>query len=699
MKTRSVFRFFALSAIVAAAGCSTPEPAVEVPVESASSGATIKTTPEISPAALVEAPAAIQPAAVPTPTPEEMPEAAFAAPFTSHAVLQRDCPLPVWGTTVPGAAVEVALDDQVLKTVADESGAWKVEFPAQTAPGLGHTLALTVNGFRAKTLDDIAIGDVWLCSGQSNMDMNYGWGLTRGKEDIVTGNDPMMRLFDDKNAVSMDPLANLTKPAEWTMSDFAHSRGFSACGWFFGQALRKALPDVPIGLVEASWSGSPIKTWLSAEAYSAADPACATEYATASKAVRDYIANDGPAEFEKRMALWKAECAAKGDIHAEGTDYDDSTWQTVSVPVKFEKQFTANFDGRAWYRRAVDLAADQAAAEATLTLGPIDDADETWVNGTLVGSGLPCGAPRVYTVPAGVLREGRNVIAVRITDNQGVGGFTGKPDQFALKTGAGDIPLAGEWRSVGFAFDPKPKSGDVSSWTPTACYNAMLHPLFPMALKGAIWYQGCSDVGHAALYDKVFRAMAADWRAHFTHPDGMPIYLVQLAAFRETHEKPFNSAWADMRWTHMKLGETLEKSGAAVAIDIGHHTDIHPKDKKSVGERLARLALVRTYGKTDIVEAGPIPQSAALSGGKVVVSFKNAAGLATSDGEAVSGFQLVGADGKAVWAKAEIAGETVAVAVPEGLAPTKVRYAWDDYPVCNLVNGDALPSGPFELPL
>ena len=626
------------------------------------------------------------------------PVAAFAAPFTSHAVLQRDCPIPVWGTAAPGAKVDVSLDGQSASAVADDKGAWMAELPAQTTPGTGHTLALSVDGAPVKTLDDVAIGDVWLCSGQSNMDMSYGWGLTRGKEDIETTNDPLMRLFDDHNAASIVPLDALSKPTEWTASDFAHSRSFSACGWFFGQALRAKLPDVPIGLIEASWSGSPLKTWLSAEAYSAADPACAAEYTAVLQAIRDFDAMGGQAEFEKRLALWKAESDARGDIHAEGADYDDSTWKAVSLPITFEKQFDASFDGCAWYRRAFDLTAEQAAAgEATLTLGPIDDVDWTWVNGQFVGSNTVYSVPRVYKIPAGILREGRNVVAVRAIDDHGNGGFTGKPEVLALAVGVETIPLAGEWRSIGFAYDPKPKSGKVDSWTPTACYNAMLHPLFPMAIKGAIWYQGCSDVGHAPLYDRVFRAMAADWRAHFTHPDGMPIYLVQLAAFRETHGQPFNSAWAAMRWTHMQLGETLEKSGTAVAIDIGHHTDIHPKDKKSVGERLARLALARTYGIADIVEAGPIPQTASLADGKVVVAFKNAAGLATSDGEAVSSFQLVDADGKAVWAKAEIVGETVAVAVPEGFAPAKVRFAWDDYPVCNLVNGDALPCGPFEL--
>ena len=627
----------------------------------------------------------------------EGPEAAFAAPFTSHAVLQRDCPLPVWGTAAPGAEVGVALDVQVLRTTAGEDGVWRVEFPPQRQPGLGHSLVLSVGGSIAATLDDVAIGDVWLCSGQSNMDMPYHWGLTRGKEDIETVRDPMMRLFDDHNAASVEPLAALSKPAEWTASDFAYAKNFSACGWFFGQALRKAMPDVPIGLVEATWSGSPIRTWLSKEAYCGADPACPPEYARNMKNVADYEARGGKAEFEKRMERWKADNAGKSDIHAEAPDFDDSGWKTASLPVSFEKQFDSGFDGCVWYRREVVLSAAQAAAaDAALSLGPIDDRDSTYVNGVAIGALTEWTTPRNYKIPAGVLREGRNVIAVKAVDDQGGGGFWGKPEQMFLALGPERIPLAGPWRTLGFRYDPKPVSGEVNCWIPTACYNAMLHPLFPMALKGAIWYQGCSDVGNAPLYDRLFRAMAADWRAHFTHQGGMPIYLVQLAAYKETHANPSQSNWADMRWTHMKLGETLENSGTAVAIDIGDHTNIHPKDKKTVGERLARLALARTYGK-DIVEAGPIPLRIDRDGGRLVVSFKNAAGLATSDGGPVKGFQIQGVDGASAWADATIEGETVAVTVPEGVAPKFVRYAWDDYPVCNLVNGEALPAGPFSL--
>ena len=627
--------------------------------------------------------------------------AAFAAPFTSRAVLQRDCPLPVWGTAAPGAEVEVALDARTERAAAGPDGRWRVVFPPQTEPGAGHTLVLRAEGTTAAALDDIAIGDVWLCSGQSNMDMNYGWGLTRGREDMETADDPLMRLFDDRNAASLAPLADLSRPAEWTASDFAHAKGFSACGWFFGQALRKAMPEVPIGLIEASWSGSPIKTWLSREAYCGIDAGCEAAYRSAVANVADYEARGGKAEFDRRFALWTEECATRGDIHAEAPDCDDAGWREVALPGSFESQFGAGFDGCVWYRRAFDLSAAQAAApDAVLALGPIDDDDETWVNGVPVGATKGWTAERRYKVPSGVLREGRNVVAIRARDYSGGGGLWGRPEALALSFGASGlapVPLAGTWRASAFAFDPRPVSGEVDCRIPTACYNAMLHPLFPLALKGAIWYQGCTDVNMAPRYASYFRAMAADWRAHFTHPDGLPIYLVQLAAYLDTHDEPLDSRWAAMRWVQMRLGETVERCGTAVAIDVGDHGNIHPKDKKTVGERLARLALVRTYGRTDLVEAGPVPLRAERRGGCVAVAFKNAAGLATSDGGPVRGFQLVDGAGKAVWAEARTEGEAVLVSVPPGFEAARVRHAWDDYPVCNLVNGAALPCGPFEL--
>ena len=645
--------------------------------------------------------------------------------FGSHAVLQRDVKLPVWGTAEPGANVKVRLvrdgadEGNAIETVAvaGADGRWRAVLPPHPAGGPFRLSAgyLSAAGSDAPLVaEDVLFGDVWLCSGQSNMDMSYGWGLTRGKEDMETADDPWMRLFDDRNAASITPLDDLSKPAAWTGSGFAHAKTFSACGWFFGQALRKAMPDVPIGLIEASWSGSPIKTWLSAEAYRSVGPEQSAEVDKALADLAAYDAAGGKAEYERRLALWKAECATKGDIAAEGAGFDDSSWAEAEVPVRFEDQFDKSFDGCAWYRRSFDLTAAQAAGGATLSLGTIDDVDVAWVNGVLVGSNAVWNVPSVYKVPAGVLREGRNVVAVKVVDIGKAGGFTGKPGDVALAAADGSsVALAGAWRSEGFRYDPPPANGEVNSWTPTACYNAMLHPLFPMALKGAIWYQGCSDVGgRGPLYEKKFRAMAEDWRAHFTHPDGLPVYVVQLAAYLETHAEPYDSWWADVRWSQMKLGETLPKCGTAVAIDIGHHTDIHPKDKKSVGERLARLALRRTYGKESVVEAGPIPLAAELDasrpalaptpagggGREIVVPFRNGP-LKTSDGGPVRGFQLVGDYGVTVPAAATIRGDSVAVAVPAGAKPRRVRYAWDDYPDCNLVNGEGLPCGPFQLAL
>ena len=282
------------------------------------------------------------------------------------------------------------------------------------------------------------------------------------------------------------------------------------------------------------------------------------------------------------------------------------------------------------------------------------------------------------------------------------------------------IPLAGEWKFKAFPAEPRPVDpSSPSSWDIAACHNGMVAPLFGMAAKGAIWYQGCSDVGSEALYGREFPAMVEAWRRGFAHDGaGFPVYLVQLAAFKETHAEPFDSAWARMRWTQMKLGETVPHCGTAVALDVGAHNDIHPKDKKTVGERLARLALARSYGRKGVEgEAGPIPRAGALgvidnasrelvrqrivdsqdAGGRsVAISFWNGK-LATSDGGPAKGFQLVDADGKAVWADASIGDFEVCVSIPEGFVPTRVRYAWDVYPDCNLVNDAGLPCGPFEL--
>ena len=687
--------------------------------------------------------------------------------FRDHAVLQRDVPLPIWGTAEPGRVVEIRIFptrqppetadrqvDTLTNVVVGADGRWSAVLPAfpatpaNTIPNVlmvdyvapageaGATIALGAasapDGAGARA-EDILFGDVWLCSGQSNMDMNYGWGLTRGKEDIETNTHARIRLFDDRNRTALSPQRDLPDDYGWTPCDPAHAKSFSAVGYFFGQALQEAMPDVPIGLIEASWSGSPIKTWIPYEAAEALGGDFGKQ-AAERRAIAEAWENGGAEQFKVDLAAWTNALPSidPGDAPA-APDFDDSDWQTANLPEITEKHTSNDFDGWVWYRRTFVIEEEKGpiVGPASLSLGPVDDRDWTYVNGVLVGSTNAWDAPRQYDIPAGTLHVGTNVVAVKVLDWGGHSGMWTK-DASALSIRGSwrycrdmtidgqnclamvreelDIPLAGEWKFKAFPAEPRPVDpSSPSSWDIAACHNGMVAPLFGMAAKGAIWYQGCSDVGNADLYAKQFPAMVGAWRKGFVHDDaGFPVYLVQLAAFKETHADPIDSAWARMRWTQMRLGETVPHCGTAVAIDVGDHRDIHPKDKKTVGERLARLALARTYQGHKDDGSGPIPLSAAVRAdasypepAPVIVrfvrpDFSDALRLATSDGQAVRGFQFVYEDGSAEAAAAEIDRYAVLL-FPKDKTPVRVRYAWDDYPDCNLVNGEGLPCGPFEL--
>ena len=681
-------------AAVAVSGCAT-DTATEAPAVSS-----------LAPAPAPAAEAAPAPAAEAVPAPQPETPLRVAAVFGDGAVLQRDLPAPVWGWAAPGVSVTVTLSKdgqpvgEALTAKADETGRWKVALPAQAAGG-PYTLAISQPG-ETVTFSDVLFGDVWICSGQSNMEMNYGWGLTRGKEDMETNNIPNVRLFIVQNATDAVPRKDVA-PAVWkAATSLENVRSFSAVGYFFGTALHQAMPEVPIGLIDSTWSGTYIQTWLSLESMDAL-PEMTNAVARRRAAITDWQ-NGGREKYEDARAAWQKAVDTVG-FDEEGkspadADYDLSAWKQVTLPATMEKHVNGNYDGSVWYVRKVVLTAEQAAAtNAVLSLGAIDDQDTSYVNGKQVGLTKNHQAMRRYKLPAGLLCEGTNTIAVRAVDLGGIGGFTSPAKELCLKLDGDTISLADTWSWKDFGALPvmPPNLGSPSANSLSACYNAMMRPLFPLAVKGAIWYQGCSNVGGHKLYEKLFPAMAADWRAGFSGGD-FPIYLVQLAAFLGTNEKPVESDWAAMRWSMMQIGETLKNSGTAVAIDIGDHHDIHPKDKKTVGERLARLALVRTYGDTSLVEAGPIPEAATLKDGAVEISFRFAEGLKTSDGEAVSGFQLSVDGDTFVWADAVIDGSVVRVTLPEGTegTPKKVRFAWDHYPVCNLVNGADLPCGPFE---
>ena len=677
--------------------------------------------------------------------------------FRNHAVLQRDVPLPIWGTAEPGATIAVRLvradesdaEPCEMTATVGEDGRWRVELPPHPAGG-PFSLCIALRDSDApsgasRVAVGILFGDVWLCSGQSNMDMNYGWGLTRGKEDIETNVHARIRLFDDRNRTALSPQRDLPDDYGWTTCDPAHAKSFSAVGYFFGQALQEAMPDVPIGLIEASWSGSPIKTWVPYEDAEALGGDFGKQAADR-RAIAEAWENGGAEQFKVDLAAWMEKLPEidPGDDPA-APDFDDSDWQTAKLPEITEKHTSQTFDGWVWYRRTfvIEEEKNPVVDAASLSLGPVDDQDWTYVNGVLVGTTNVWDAPRDYKIPEGVLHSGTNTIAVKILDWGGHSGFwKNAPAGMSVSVSLTQdeivteecivesrrtrtIPLAGEWKFKAFPAEPRPVDpSSPSSWDIAACHNGMVAPLFGMAAKGAIWYQGCSDVGNADLYAKQFPAMVGAWREGFVHDAaGFPVYLVQLAAFKETHAEPLDSAWARMRWTQMQLGETVPHCGTAVAIDVGDHRDIHPKDKKTIGERLARLALARTYGATNLVEAGPIPvppvgrkvygNGVDPEDGKphhelsLFVDFKNADGLRAPNDESIRGFEAkIGG----VWTKVEASDAgcvrdgkelpRLELPLPRDTDPetvTAVRYAWDDYPDCNLVNGEGLPCGPFEL--
>lgn len=651
---------------------------------------------------------------------------ALASPFSDHMVLQRDMPVPVWGTYAPGESVEIKLcttnavgSRLVAESTATqfENGRWIAFLPPMPAGGPYEILvgagrsvpgACAVDG-TTLTVEDVLFGAVWLCGGQSNMEMNFFWGVKDGEKELADADLPQVRLLNVPNVTDVAPLDSFD--AKWTACTPEAAKGFSACGFFFGRMLQREL-GVPVGLVEADWSGTIAETWLSLEG-AAAIPGLERAVGNRRRDIADWK-NGGPEKFKARHEAWEKEIDPAGEAAAAPDYAEGEGWADAAAPFSFEREIAAGYDGVVWLRRAFDLTAAQAAAtNAALALGMIDDQDDAFLNGTKVGHTAKWTDVRRYPIPAGLLREGRNTIALRVLDTGGGGGFHGE-DKDVPRLEFGDAAPAlslagGGWRRLAgpaLREKPEPKNPLTSGPNiPAACFNGMIAPLFPMAVRGAIWYQGCSNVGRHEQYKTLLPAVAAEWREGFTTPDGwLPFYIAQLAAFQQTHEEPVDSAWAAMRWAQTQIGERI--GGTAVLLDVGDHGDIHPKDKRAAGERLAALALAQTYGREDQA-LSPVPaDDVALASGKsaqVWVRFSDPVSgkpAALRPG-AVKGFQ-VSKDGKTFeWAEATAEGDIVTIGSDGDPAtrPVSVRYAWDDYPDCDLVSADGLPVGPFELPV
>jgi sialate O-acetylesterase len=618
--------------------------------------------------------------------------------FCDHMVLQRDTRVPIWGWTSPGGKVTVAFSGQQKSAVANDDGKWMAylsPIPASLEPR-----AITVmgsNGGQTVTVQDVLVGDVWLCSGQSNMEM--GVGACNVPDEIAKANYPRIRLLTVPKRIERSPVEVIS--CSWlpcnpqTVAQDGWG-GFSAVGFFFGRNLHREL-NIPIGLIHSSWGGTIAEAWTSAEGLrplSDFDDRIEQLANTSREPRPDYSA-----EYEK----W----AQKNDPGtAQGWDqpqFDAASWKTVTMPQPIEQAGLPDFDGTVWLRRGFELPAAWAGQNLSLGLGPIDDIDTTWINGVKVGQMNRYDQNRVYSIPAQVLKPGRNVISVRVLDTGGDGGFTGKPGQMWVKSATESqlepITLAGEWQIKASAplnkLPAPPSFPDANNPNVvTVLYNGMIAPLLPFAIKGAIWYQGESNADRADQYRRLLPAMISDWRSRFRVGD-FPFYIVQLAAFQPTFAQPREHAWAELREAQALTAKELKHCGLAVAIDIGDANDIHPKNKAEVGRRLALWALAKDYGK-QLEFSGPWFKSMKVHANTVDVAFDHAQGGLVGTGGEIKGFTIAGEDRKFVWANAVIKGNHVKVTSPDVPRPVAVRYGWDINPVCNLYNQAGLPAVPFR---
>ncbi|MBC3784690.1 sialate O-acetylesterase [Spirosoma utsteinense] len=605
-------------------------------------------------------------------------------------VLQREVPLRIWGWAKSGEKITVQFKRKNYKTVTDTEGKWQVELPPMAAGG---PFIMEIGGSSRLTLKDILIGDVWFCSGQSNMVHQLTiHDITYAKE-IREANFPQIRQFWVPTLTQLQSPQRDLPSGQWKAAVGEDVRPFSAVAYFFAKKIHQKY-NVPVGIINASVGGTPIEAWISEEGlrdFSALKTTIDTNKDTAyvNRLTRSQPARPAP----------PVDAGLAGTTKWYDMTYRPSGWRTINVPGYWEDQGVKDLNGVVWYRREIDVPASMTGKPAKVFLGRVTDADEFYINGRQVGKTTYQYPQRRYSVPDDVLKAGKNLLVVRVTNTAGKGGFV--PDKpYCLFAGADTLDLKGTWQyKVGTTFPPSTGGGlggGINAQNqPTALYNAMVAPETSYAIKGFCWYQGESNAGKPQEYETLLRALLADWRRQWEQGD-LPFLYVQLPGFMDYNYLPSESNWALLREAQLNA-LTVPNTAMAVAIDLGEWNDIHPDNKKDVGERLA-LAALKTAYRENVVSSGPLYQSSTVNGGKLVIRFTHiGGGLMTNDGEEVGEFAIAGSDKKFVWAHAKIDGDNVVVWSDEVPAPLYVRYAWADNPVHpNLYNKEKLPASPFR---
>ena len=613
--------------------------------------------------------------------------------ISSGMVLQRDVELHIWGWADPGERIDVRFAGSAYQTVADQAGTWKLQLPPQKAGG---PYDMIVRGNTEITVSDVMIGDVWVCSGQSNMELKMKRVRLLYEREMATADNPNIRHFEVPQEYNFSGPQTEMWGGYWKKVTPGNVPNFPAVAYFFAVDVYEKY-KIPIGLINATVGGSPAEAWMSESALKNFPE----HYAEAQKfkdtaLIRKIETEDYQRTTDWYATLWKKDAGlAKPNQQWFDASYDFSGWKTMQIPGYWAQTEFGPLNGSVWFRKNVTIPASMAGQEAFLNLGRIVDADSVYINGILVGSTSYQYPPRWYQVPKNVLKAGKNSFVIRVINTSGKGGFV--PDKpYELIAGSDTVDLKGEWHySVGAIMEPLADRTFIR-WKPAGLFNAMIHPLLPYRIKGVIWYQGEGNTRRAAEYAQLFPSMIRDWRDHWKQGD-FPFLFVQLASFMEQKPDPSESEWALLRESQQRA-LSLPKTGMAVAIDVGEWNDIHPLNKKEVGKRLALTAQKVAYDDKNVVYSGPIFRTAKFKNGKAVISFDQlGSGLMVKGGGVLQGFAVAGADKRFVWAEARIENNEIVVQSPKVPEPVAVRYAWADNPAnANLYNRDGLPAAPFR---
>ncbi len=613
--------------------------------------------------------------------------------FSDHMVLQQGVPIPVWGWDAPGQMVRVTLGRQTATACAATDGRWQVRLDPVAAGG---PWVLLIDGSCSATFADVMVGEVWICSGQSNM----RWSVSQSRnarEEMGGATDPGLRLFKVPNW-SARTIQNDLAAAQWEVCSPQTVMDFSAVAYFFGRELRRKL-GVPVGLLQCCVGGTPAESWMS-PASLALEPAAAGMRTDPDELQIAWDAGMKSIQEQTRDSANTGWPRGWADLPTPAGD-----WQEMQLPTLWQ-QAGVKFNGILWFRKEVDVPSAWAGHDLALGIGACDKSDVTYFNNVQVGSVTmqeredAWSLVRTYRVPAKLVRPGRNVIAVRVHSDMFAGGMTGPVEAMHLTCpavqGAAPIPLGGLWRyAVEANYGPVEVPPQPGGWYwPSSCYCGMVAPLIPYGARGAIWYQGEANVGRAVQYRDLFQALIRDWRQQWGQ-DHFAFLFVQLANYLAIREGPASSPWAELREAQA-AALALPETGMAVAIDVGEANDIHPTNKQDVGHRLACAALAKVYQVPEMPASGPLFARAQASGSSMHIVFTHTHGGLLARGGRLTGFSLAGADRRFVWAEAQIDGDSVIVSSPTVPAPVAVRYAWADNPVCNLYNGANLPTAPFR---